>query len=189
MANLRSTEKRLVKDPEKADIYEADIQKLLDSGYVVKLDQDAADRTPESWFIPHHLVHHNGKDRLVFNCSYTYQGLALKQQLLPGPTLCPPLLGVLLHFRQHAVSIRAMFHQVRLLPEDQPLLRFIWRKMRRDEPPDIYQWQVLPFGTTCSPIVPHLLFKSMCVTSRRVMKTSCSPWSSVFMSIIVFRAL
>lgn len=44
-----------------------------------------------------------------------------------------------------------MFHQVRLLPRDRSVLRFLWRDMRRDVEPDIYEWQVLPFGTTCSP--------------------------------------
>ncbi len=44
-----------------------------------------------------------------------------------------------------------MFHQVRLLPEDKPLLRFLWRNLDREKQPDIYEWQVLPFGTTCSP--------------------------------------
>lgn len=44
-----------------------------------------------------------------------------------------------------------MFHQVRLLPKYQPLLRFVWRNLWREEQPDIYQWQVLPFGTTNSP--------------------------------------
>lgn len=44
-----------------------------------------------------------------------------------------------------------MFHQVRLLPEDKPLLRFLWRDLNREEPPCVYEWQVLPFGTTCSP--------------------------------------
>ncbi len=84
-----------------------------------------------------------------------YQGVSLNQQLLPGPTLGASLLGVLLRFRQYAVAIsgdiRGMFHQVRLLPEDRPLLRFIWRNMRRKDSPDVYKWQVLPFGTTCRP--------------------------------------
>ncbi|KAI3370918.1 hypothetical protein L3Q82_007424 [Scortum barcoo] len=53
--------------------------------------------------------------------------------LLPGPTLGSTLLGVLLRFREYpfAVSsdIKGMFHQVRLLPEDKPFLRFLWRDM------------------------------------------------------------
>lgn len=44
-----------------------------------------------------------------------------------------------------------MFHQVRLLTEDKPLLRFLWRDLKTENPPDVYEWQVLPFGTTCSP--------------------------------------
>lgn len=76
-------------------------------------------------------------------------------QLLPGPTLGPYLIGVLFRFRQHTVAvsgdIKGMIHPVRLLPSDQPLLRFLWRDMHREEDPSIFQWQVLPFGTTCSP--------------------------------------
>lgn len=44
-----------------------------------------------------------------------------------------------------------MFHQVCLLPEDKSLLRFVWRNLCHDVPPVVYEWQVLPFGTTCSP--------------------------------------
>lgn len=44
-----------------------------------------------------------------------------------------------------------MFHQVHLLPEDKSLLRFIWRDLHGEEPLDVYEWQVLPFGTTSSP--------------------------------------
>lgn len=44
-----------------------------------------------------------------------------------------------------------MFHQVRLLPDDRALLRFLWCDLKVEEPPRIFEWQVLPFGTTCSP--------------------------------------
>ncbi|XP_041839808.1 uncharacterized protein LOC121638843 [Melanotaenia boesemani] len=155
MPTLRQTERSLLNNPTKADIYEAEIRKLLEAGHVQRLIEEETTKIPESWFIPHHLVEHNGKHRLVFNCSFSYQGLSLNDQLAPGLTLGPSLLGVLLRFRQHEVAvsgdIKAMFHQVRLLPEDQPLLRFIWRNMRRTDPPDVYQWKVLPFGTTSSP--------------------------------------
>ncbi len=67
----------------------------------------------------------------------------------------PTLLAVLLRFREHSTAIssdiRGMFHQVRLLPVDKPLLRFLWRDIALEQAPDVYQWQVLPFGTTCSP--------------------------------------
>lgn len=48
------------------------------------------------WYLPHHLVSHNGKDRVVFNCSYTYDVKTLNKLMLPGPTL----LGVLICFKQ-----------------------------------------------------------------------------------------
>lgn len=69
--------------------------------------------------------------------------------------MVPSLLAVLLRFREHSVGIssdiRGMFHQVRLLPEDRPLLRFLWRDTNREEQPSVYEWRVLAFCTTSSP--------------------------------------
>lgn len=155
MPSLRSTERRLAKDPEKVTAYKAEIKKLIDAGSVLKLQPSELTQDGESWYIPHHMVSHNGKNRIVFNCSYQFKGLNLNEALLPGPTLSASLLGVLLRFREHPVAIsgdiKGMFHQVHLLPEDKPLLRFLWRDLRREDPPDVFEWQVLPFGTTCSP--------------------------------------
>ncbi|XP_073769332.1 uncharacterized protein [Danio rerio] len=155
LANLRNTEKRLLKDPDHATAYNAEILKLENLGYVERVSQDVWKSSSESWFIPHHMVTHNEKARIVFNCSFTHQGHNLNELLLPGPNLSSSLLGVLLRFREHATAIssdiRGMFHQVRLLPEDRPLLRFLWRDLSKESPPSVYEWQVLPFGTTCSP--------------------------------------
>nr|XP_055052534.1 uncharacterized protein LOC129438043 [Misgurnus anguillicaudatus] len=151
---LRGTEKRLSQDSEKAQAYKSEISKLSEAGYVMKIPQSTAEET-QGWYIPHHMVHHNGKNRIVFNCSFSYKGLSLNERLLPGPVLGATLLGVLLRFREHTVAfssdIKGMFHQVHLLPEDQTFLRFLWRDLNLSNPPDIYQWSVLPFGTTCSP--------------------------------------
>ncbi|XP_067660546.1 uncharacterized protein [Haliotis asinina] len=153
--NLIRTERRLKSNPELAHVHKEEIQKLVDAGYVKIISPEEAGKSAESWYIPHHIVQHNGKNRLVFNCSYSYEGRTLNENLLPGPLLGSSLIGVLLRFRQHSVAvsgdIKAMFHQVRLLPKDRPLLRFIWRDMDQTVPPNIYEWQVLPFGTTCSP--------------------------------------
>lgn len=155
LANLRSTERRLRDQPEKAADYQGEMNRLIQAGYVKEITAKEANESEESWYLPHHLVYHNGKARLVFNCSFVYKGASLNEQLLPGPNLGPSLLGVLLRFRQHRVAIsgdiKGMFHQVRLLPEDRPLLRFLWRDLLREIPPRVYEWQVLPFGTTSSP--------------------------------------
>ncbi len=155
MALLRATERRLNSNLELAKVYNKEIHKLEQTGYAMKLTLEEAKGTDESWFIPHHLVHHNNKARVVFNCSYQFRQASLNDQLLPGPTLGPILLGVLLRFRQYPVAISgdicSMFHQVRLLPEDQPLLCFLWRDLEKERNPDIYEWRILPFGTPCSP--------------------------------------
>lgn len=79
--------------------------------------------------------------------------LSINAFLLLGPMLSSTLLGVL-RFREHSVGmsgdIRGMFHQVLLLSEDKPLLRFLWHNMQREETPQVYEKQVLPIGTTCS---------------------------------------
>ncbi|KAK7933404.1 hypothetical protein WMY93_004300 [Mugilogobius chulae] len=176
MALLRSTERRLTKDPDLAAVYNAEVHKLEQQGYARKLTPEEASSTNESWFIPHHIVHHNNKPRIVFNCSFHYKQDCLNDQLLPGPTLGPSLIGVLLRFREYPVAvsgdIRGMFHQVRLITQDTPLLRFIWRDMERERSPDIYEWCVLPFGPPAAPVAPHMLFSAMCKTTKRAMSRS-----------------
>ncbi len=155
MALLCSTERKLAKDPKRAAAYESEIQKLSQAGYVTPLTSAESDLSSKSWFIPHHMVHHNNKNRIVFNCSFEYQGQSLNEHLLPGPTLGSSLLGVLFRFREYPVAfcsdVKGMFHQVHLLDEDKPFLRFLWRHGKTTEPAVVYQWEVLPFGTTCSP--------------------------------------
>lgn len=58
------------------------IHKLEQAGYATKLDQNAEQNSAYSWYIPHHMVQHNGKNRLVFNCSFQHQSQNLNK-LLP----------------------------------------------------------------------------------------------------------
>ena len=152
MPCLRSTEKRLGRDPETAAAYAEEMKKLVESGLVRKLEPVEEEASAESWYLPHHNVKHNGKNRVVFNCSFQVREQNLNKHLLPGPTLTPSLVMVRFRRQQTAISgdIRRMFHQVLLLDEDKPLMRFVWRENPND-PPSTYQWEVLPFGTTCSP--------------------------------------
>ncbi len=160
LSQLRATERRLAKNPQQAAAYTTEIAKLEQAGYVDKLPQDAVTDTSSSWYIPHHMVHHNGKNRIVFNCSFQYRGQNLNELLLPGPALGPSLLAVLLRFREHSVAvssdIKGMFHQVRLLPEDKSLLLFLWRDLNVQDLPSVYEWQVLPFAPLAAPAAPSL---------------------------------
>lgn len=85
ISSLRSTECRLAQAPSQADSCCYKIHKLEQAGYIVKISLKEAGQTEESWFIPHHMVQHNGKNRIVFNCSLQYHGRLLNDQLLPRP--------------------------------------------------------------------------------------------------------
>ncbi len=134
MPSLCGIEKRFAEDEDKASAYAAEMSKLELAGSVRKLTPEEAAQSEETSFIPNHLVEHNGKNRIVFNCSYQFQGRNLNKSLFPGPTLGPSLPGVLLRFREHAIAIsgdiKAMFHQVCLLPEDKPLLPGVLLRFR-----------------------------------------------------------
>lgn len=110
MPLLCSTKRQIQRDPVQAKQYEDKIQKLISAGYVIKLSDSEVQATGESWFIPHHLVNHN-KPRLVWNCSFVYNGLSLNEQLCAGPTLGPFLIGVFLRVRQNAVAISGISEQ------------------------------------------------------------------------------
>ncbi len=70
-----------------AEEYCAAICKLVETGAVKKIEIDPREAltSDESWYIPHHLVSHNGKSRL--DCSFQFQGRSLNEILFPGSTL------------------------------------------------------------------------------------------------------
>lgn len=65
LPQLRGIGERLVKAPDQAQAYKAEIQKLEQSGYVVKLAPGVEQDTDISWYVPHHMVQHNGVQLLI----------------------------------------------------------------------------------------------------------------------------
>ena len=67
---------------------------------------------------------------MVFDCSAKYLGKSLNDQILQEPDLTNSLVGVLTRFRQDPLAfmsdVQAMFHQVRVSPDDCNALRFLW---------------------------------------------------------------
>lgn len=61
MAALLLTEHQIARNPVGATICSQEIQKLEQAGYVKRLIPKEAASTDESWYVPQHLVGHNGK--------------------------------------------------------------------------------------------------------------------------------
>lgn len=128
---LRLLKKRLLKDPELLTKYKECIEDLLKRGYAKKAPANGIEG--KTWYLPHHAVFHPakpGKVRVVFDCSAKYLGSSLNEKLLQGPDLTNSLVGVLTRFREERIAlmsdVEAMFHQVRVKPDDCNALRFLW---------------------------------------------------------------
>ena len=128
---IRLLKKRLLKDSDLRVKYTSCIEDLLHKGYAKRAP--AINVPGRTWYLPHHAVFHPakpGKVRIVFDCSAKHRGSSLNDKLLQGPDLTNSLVGVLARFRQEAVAvmadIEAMFHQVKVAPEDCNALRFLW---------------------------------------------------------------
>ena len=68
--------------------------------------------------------------RIVYDAAAEYNGISLNKNLLQDPDSTNCLIGALLRFQQEHTAIVAdsesIFHQVRVLEEDQDPLRFLW---------------------------------------------------------------
>ena len=118
-------------------------------------------------------VYHPQKGKLcvVFDAAASYQGQSLKGELLQAPDLTNTLIGVLTRFRQNYVAlmsdIEAMYHKVRVPPEDSDLLRFLWwPDGNLSEPLEKYKMVVHLCGATSSPSCANFALKRTAEDAR-----------------------
>ncbi|KAG1930137.1 hypothetical protein F2P79_022559 [Pimephales promelas] len=137
LASLRSTERRLAKDPNLSEAYCTEMNKLEQAGYVAEISNQEAEKSTESWYIPHHM------------------GQSLNELLIPGPTLGPSLLGVLLRFRQHTVAVSGDVkgYKPRQVECLKPTLRNIYKVLASQYDPLGY---LIPFTTQAKILVQDL---------------------------------
>lgn len=156
---LQHLKRKLQKDLKFFNDYNTFIKELLDRGYAEKVPEEELEcRDGKVWYIPHHGVYHptKRKIRVVFDCGASFQGTSLNAQLMQGPDLTSTLIGVVTRFRKEPVvmmaDIKAMFHQVRVAPDDTNLLRFLWwQDGDLLKQPAEYRMRVHLFGATSSP--------------------------------------
>ena len=149
--------KRFRKDETFYKMYKRNIDEYLAKGYARKLSPE--ENLGKGWYLPHHGVlepNKPGKVRTVFDAAAKYNGRSLNDNLITGPDLLNNLVGVLLRFRKYefaiAGDVEAMFHQVKLRPEDCDKVRFLWKEdIHNEGEPDHFQMLVHIFGAKCSP--------------------------------------
>lgn len=114
--------------------------------YVVGLDLDKNMAT--SWYIPPHMVQHNGKNRVIFNCSFQFQGQNPNILVLPRPSLGRSLQAVVLCFPEHFVTSSAASTACSTRSGQPPPQGSARNPL---SPTDMYVWRVLSFSMTSIP--------------------------------------
>ena len=154
---LAMLERRLQRDPNLAEAYKETIHSDLEKGYVKKIVLNEGATEEKQWYLPHHPVlnpNKPGKVRRVCDTACRYQGSSLNDHLITGPDLLNSLTGIFMRFREEKIAlsadIEAMFSQVAVPKEDQPVLRFLWRDST-DSGTETYQYQRHIFGAKCAP--------------------------------------
>ena len=144
---LALLERRLQRDPNLAEAYKETIYSDLEKGYVKRIVLNEGATEEKQWYLPHHPVlnpNNPGKVRRVCDAACRYQGSSLNDHLITGPDLLNSLTGIFMRFREEKIAlstdIEAMFSQVAVPKEDQPVLRFLWRDST-DLDTETYQYQ------------------------------------------------
>ena len=154
---LALLEKRLQRDPKLAEAYKETIHSDMEKGYIKRTVLNESASEEKKWYLPHHPVlnpNKPGKVRRVCDAACRYQGSSLNDHLITGPDLLNSLTGIFIRFREEKIAlsadIEAMFSQVAVPKEDQPVLRFLWRDSP-DSEMETYQYQRHIFGAKCAP--------------------------------------
>lgn len=105
-----SLKNKLKKKPVFLEDYKAFMKSLFEKGYAEEIPPEQLLRDDHRiWYIPHHGVYHPKKKkiRVVFDCTASYKGVSLNEELLQGPDLTNTLIGVLQRFREEPVAMMA----------------------------------------------------------------------------------
>ena len=152
---LISTEKRLLKNPQHAKVYDLQVKDMVARDVARKLSKEemSSYKGPVHYISHHEVLKPDSKStpvRIVFNSSAKYMGHVLNEYWAKGPDLLNNLVGVLIRFRENQVAlmgdIRKMYHTVKTKPIDQNTHRFLWRDMETTREPDTYIIQRVSFG-------------------------------------------
>ena len=151
---LEYLKKKLSNNPKLFDEYKKFMDTIIERGDA----EETVGGEDQEWYLPHHGVLHPKKKKLrvVFDCSASYKGSSLNDNLLTGPNLINNLTGVFARFRSGNIAfscdVEKMFHQFVVDEKDRKFLKFLWWKNGDlTTEPVTYRMNVHLFGAASSP--------------------------------------
>lgn len=163
LSRLKGQVKKLRKEPNLLDEYDAVIKEQLNSGVVEKVAQlEQADKVH---YLPHLAVVRKEasttKLRIVYDASAREngKGTSLNDCLHVGPSLNPLLFDILVRFREKKVvligDIEKAFLNIEVAENDRDCLRFLWLANAHDPNSEVlvYRFCRVVFGLNASPFL------------------------------------
>ena len=155
--------RRLKQEPTILEEYDRILQDQLNKGIIEAVQPD---ETPSGavHYLPHHTVVRRDKTttkvRVVYNASArSADGPSLNDCLLKGPKFNQLIFDLLVRFRSYRIALTAdlekTFLMVSVEESDRDMLRFLWVKDIKQEPPEfiVYQFKCVVFGVSSSPFL------------------------------------
>ena len=144
------------------------VQEYFDQQHAEEVPQDDLEKPQDQvFYMPMHVVckmsSTTTKIRAVFDASAaTSTGVSLYSTLMVGPTVHPPLIDVLIRFRNHRIAMIAdvsrMYRAILLTESDKDLHRFVWRDNPNGQLHD-YRMTRLTFGVSASSFIANMCVK------------------------------
>ena len=160
---LQSLLRRLQQGPERLEDYNTIIQEQIESGIVEVVNNPEQVDGERVHYLPHHAVIRQDKEttkmRVVYDASARSDGPSLNDCLHVGPKFNQRILDILLRFRVHRYALIAdiekAFLMISVTEKDRDVLRFLWIKDVKKDPPElqVLRFTRVVFGVSSSPFL------------------------------------
>ena len=141
------------------EIVDAEVQKLVDQSFVIKVPPENVDHSQQEWYMPlqaRFTPEKSTKVRLVFESSSKgHDGLSLNDHLKKGPNYINILPNVLSAWRWDEFAYAEIFARCLNRCWLIRMIKFLIDSCgeRIGDPPTVYQWLRLNFGDKPAPVI------------------------------------
>ena len=142
---MRSTERKLAKDPAWRDIYEQQLRDLVANKFARLVSEEELESWKAQGGKTYHISHQMALNpasksspiRTVFNSSQTFKGYSLNSSWDLGPDVTGNLNGILYRLRENIVGsqgdVKKMYYNIRVTKEEEFMQLFLWKFKGEDK--------------------------------------------------------